>query len=69
MNFKEPLPENLVAYNGYNLGITKREYFAGLAMQSHASRVGVTAKSAADLAVKYADALLEELNKTDENEL
>jgi len=51
-------------------GLTKREYFAGLAMQgvlSHNSKYSPTPNQAADIAtyaVQIADALLEELNKT-----
>jgi hypothetical protein len=51
-------------------GLTKREYFAGLAMQgvlSHNSKYSPTPNQAADIAmyaVKIADALLEELDKT-----
>lgn len=47
-----------------NLGLTKREYFAAMAMQAF---IGADPDSAyvtiADEAVKYADALIERLNK------
>ena len=51
-------------------GLTKREYFAGLAMQgvlSHNSKYSPTPNQAADIAmyaVQIADGLLKELNKT-----
>jgi hypothetical protein len=51
-------------------GLTKREYFAGLAMQgvlSHNSKYSLTPNQAADIAmyaVQIADGLLKELNKT-----
>lgn len=50
-------------------GLTKREYFAGLAMQGLSSSFNkegewtVDPKSSADLAVEIADALLEKLAK------
>ena len=50
----------------YN-GLTKREYFAGLAMKGliidYASNVNEDAPRIANEAVLYADALLEELSK------
>jgi hypothetical protein len=51
-------------------GLTKREYFAGLAMQgvlSQNSKYSPTPKLAANIAIRavqIADALLEELNKS-----
>jgi hypothetical protein len=47
-------------------GLTKREYFAGLAMQGMFSQDGFLLKDTKELseiAVKCADALLEELSK------
>lgn len=44
-------------------GLTKREYFAAMALLMLAE--GNTPTTAARLAVKYADALIEELNKDD----
>jgi hypothetical protein len=48
-------------------GITVREYFAAMAMQGFAAKEGSQTQSgagaAALYAVKYADALIEELNK------
>lgn len=55
-------------------GLTKREYFAGLAMQglcSACDEEGVwshDAKIVAGAAVKYADALLAELERTNESD-
>jgi hypothetical protein len=49
------------------VGLTKREYFAGLAMQGLSAwgneNVVVPLKDIAELSVKYADTLIEELNK------
>lgn len=47
-------------------GLTKREYFAALAMQGLIAKYGF--HPPLDLAVRYADDLIEELNKdSDEN--
>ena len=54
---------------GLGYGLTKREHFAGLAMQgmsSHPDFFGMDVKFAENIAadsVKFADALLKELNK------
>jgi hypothetical protein len=45
----------------YTQGLTKREYFASMAILKLAE--GNTPHTAAKLAVEYADALIEELNK------
>jgi hypothetical protein len=56
-------------YRSGNEGLTKREHFAGLAMQSYmimcagANYAHVHAEEAAQEAVEYADALLAELDK------
>jgi hypothetical protein len=49
-------------------GLTKREYFAGLAMQKLATGLGgpLTFKNDAKLAVAAADALIAELKKVEE---
>jgi hypothetical protein len=44
-------------------GLTKREYFAAMAILKLAK--GNTPSTAAKLAVEYADALIDEINKTD----
>lgn len=48
-------------------GLTKREYFAGLAMQAHTygwtTDGSIHAKHVAEMSVEYADALLAELSK------
>jgi hypothetical protein len=45
-------------------GLTKREYFAAMAMQGLLSLGGVIYQSTVKSAVEYADDLIEELNKT-----
>jgi hypothetical protein len=58
----------LVTGSQYNPGLTKREYFAGLAMQSLckiAEKFGDDPDIIAELSVDYADALLKELNKSE----
>lgn len=49
----------------YHLGLTKREYFAGLAMQGHLAgiRTGVNHTKIAMLSIELADELLTELEK------
>jgi hypothetical protein len=51
--------------DGFQLGLTKREYFAAMAMQAFASRADSsgTYKAFAEDAVAQADALIKELNK------
>ena len=53
-----------------HIGLTKREYFAGLAMQGILCEKGLNIISVplAREAVNYADALLEELSKTEQDE-
>jgi hypothetical protein len=55
----------------YKEGLTKREYFAAMALQGYIastpSDVVPSPIYAASYAVKYADALINELNKEDEN--
>lgn len=51
-------------------GLTKREYFASLAMQallSDSQLNGYTPQQYAEGAVEYADALIKELNKQEDN--
>jgi hypothetical protein len=49
----------------YGHGLTKREHFAGLAMQAiiSAGYIGMPSGPLSAMAVKYADALLAELDK------
>ena len=47
----------------YKEGLTKREYFAAMAMQGITSRIGWDAEDAAKHAVNCADALINALNK------
>ena len=70
MNSKEPafpLVETEAVRESVSLGLTKREYFAGLAMQGLISKTGFTTtyenkqKNLAQEAVKFADSLLSEL--------
>jgi hypothetical protein len=44
-------------------GLTKREYFAAMAMQGIATDASVQFEMAAKIAVEYADALIAALNK------
>jgi hypothetical protein len=46
------------------LGMTKREYFAAMAMQGMTSNNNITVEAVAAWAVKYADALLMEMEKS-----
>lgn len=45
------------------IGLTKREYFAAMAMQGLMHDSGITEKIAAEVAVNAADALIKELSK------
>ena len=58
-NGKQPILDNQFEDNK---GLTKREYFAGLAMQGMASS-DLTYEDIAHDAVKMSDAILAELNK------
>ena len=53
----------------FTIGLTKREHFAGLAMQGFASDASLELgwKESAHLAVLWADALLAELDKDNNN--
>jgi hypothetical protein len=56
--------ENFRWSDGVDLGLTKREYFAGLAMQGYLNeRHSLDNKKLAEWSVKMADALLAELDK------
>ena len=63
------MPHDIVFGKGYPLnydptGLTKREHFAGLAMQSLLAHYGTDgADECASYAVEYADALLEALEQ------
>ena len=58
--------ESASAIVGEQLGLTKREYFAAMAMQGlcAGTRFHFDPHSYAEYSVKYADALIEQLNKT-----
>lgn len=47
----------------YDGGLTKREWFAGMALQGLASDTEIRIEDAADLAVEYADLTIRALNK------
>jgi hypothetical protein len=49
-------------------GLTKREYFSAMAMQGILAKAVLVHDSIAELAVKNADALIEELNKESKDE-
>lgn len=66
----ERFNDDLGKYEDYTLpagGVTKREYFAGLAMQALVSTYTISRDEVtigtAETAVRYADALLAELEK------
>lgn len=55
---------------GHANGLTKREYFAAKALQALVSRDdGKHPETRVEQAVKYADVLITELNKTASNEV
>ena len=58
-NGKQPILDNQFEDNK---GLTKREYFAGLAMQGLVDR-HINYEVVAEYAVEYADALLKELDR------
>jgi hypothetical protein len=62
----------LISDEGYiiNAGLTKREYFAAMALQGLLTdnESANTREEFAGYAVKFADALIEELSKTKTNE-
>lgn len=49
--------------NGTTTGLTKREYFASMAMSALIIRGSIGEKYIAEQSVKYADVLINELNK------
>ena len=49
--------------SGDNVGLTKREHLAGLAMQALISDSSLSPSEVSKLAIDYADALLAELDK------
>lgn len=66
-------PINTIEYNNnyVSIGLTKREYFAAMAMQGALANKSAherTIEMITESAVKLADALIEELNKTKQNE-
>ena len=68
METKPNEPINLVEYNNYkSTGLTKREYFAAMVMQSiiqNKDGLDIKIERIVESAVDTADALIEELNKT-----
>ncbi len=60
-NGKQPILDNQFEDNK---GLTKREYFAAMAMQGTMTS-GYSVNMIAEIAVKMADALLAELEKTE----
>lgn len=67
LNKKEngDLPINVIGDHttAVQAGLTKREYFAGLAMQSLLNNVHLSLDVVAELSVQTSDALLKELDK------
>ena len=60
----------LISDDGYiiNAGLTKREYFAAMALQALVTKNNNEYDYCVISAVKFADALIEELSKTKTNE-
>lgn len=60
----------LISNDGYiiNAGLTKREYFAAMALQGLVTKNNNEYDYCVISAVKFADALIEELSKTKTNE-
>lgn len=62
-----PEVQDVPQFNHHSYGLTKREYFAVLALQglnaNNDSRRTLTIAMLVDLSVMHADALIEELNK------
>jgi hypothetical protein len=60
----------LISDDGYiiNAGLTKREYFAAMALQGLVTKNNNEYDYCVTSAVKFADALIEELSKTKTNE-
>ena len=60
-----PIPRGV--YNDDTAGLTKREHFAGLAMQALLAKYGnENAEDCASYAVEYANALLKALGQDDD---
>ena len=68
-----PIPEHFDKYQNENIGLTKREYFAGLAMQGLISSFtekasyggwGTEMKETIKCAIDYADELLKQLENS-----
>ena len=62
-----PIPEHFDKYQNENIGLTKREYFAGLAMQgilANSSLNNLKEETVAEISVLCADKLLEQLENT-----
>jgi hypothetical protein len=53
--------------DNYSNGLTKREYFAAMALQALLEDNTIERKYCVQSAVDYADDLIEELNKTNNN--
>ena len=67
-----PIPEHFDKYQNENIGLTKREYFAGLAMQGLISSFtekasyggwGTEMEATIKCAIDYADELLKQLEE------
>lgn len=59
-----PIPEHFDKYQNENIGLTKREYFAGLAMQGLLNNTAFTVKFIASQSVKIAEELLKQLENS-----
>ena len=59
-----PIPEHFDKYQNENIGLTKREYFAGLAMQGLLNNTAFTVKFIASKSVQIAEELLKQLENS-----
>ena len=58
------LGNSIEQHTAFSLGLTKREYFAAMAMQGYITNGGYCVDEDARLAVESADALIKALNET-----
>lgn len=59
---------DITTYQHIDCGLTKREYFAAIAMQGLVTYVDLSVEKTAEISVRQADALINELNKDKKDE-